>query len=667
MPKDIFANRMKYVMLGMNFDDYGARGRLFRTLARMFRGKREKERLTLLPGAMVCDKIPWKALRGGPLLDIFRALKEYYWQDKPFLFGSIAGLAVATALGLVYPLLLKTLIDDMIIPKQFEGVLGLTLAAVGIIVVKASFQYIHGYCGGRLGNRLAHRLRNGCYEKLQQLSFSYYDSARTGDLMSRLTADIEGMRNFIGFGFAQLLNTAFLLLFGFGMMFIIDWKLTLMVIAVIPVLGYIAIRFEQNIHPVFRSIRAAVSRLTVSVQENITGVRTVKSFAREPFELKKFASGNEEYRDRHLQLALVWAKYFPTIEFIANLSVAALLLVGGWRVINESLTLGDLVALSGMLGMIVAPLWTLGFQINNYTQSKAAGERLLELLNQHISVRNAKNCLVLDDKAVQGHIRYEDISFRYANHDHQPSALVGFDVDVPAGSVVGLLGGTGSGKSTAVGLLLRAYDVGEGAIMLDGVDIRHIELESLRSQMAIVFQESFLFSATIKENISYGKPDATDEEIIEAARLAQADGFIRELPLGYETVVGERGMGLSGGQKQRIAIARALLRKPKILILDDSTSALDMETEHEIQTAVRKVMAGRTVFIIAHRISSLRHANEIVVLDRGRIVQRGTHEKLVRQPGLYRETYRIQYADRPEELDMLADSAGNAMERRVTG
>jgi ATP-binding cassette, subfamily B, multidrug efflux pump len=335
--------------------------------------------------------------------------------------------------------------------------------------------------------------------------------------------------------------------------------------------------------------------------------------------------------------------------------------------------LGDLVALSGMLGLIVAPLWTLGFQINNYTQSKASGERLLELLNQPISVKNTANCLVLDQDAVIGNIHYDDVSFRYSNQEDPSSALLGFNLDAPAGSIIGLLGGTGSGKSTTVGLLMRAYDVGEGSLTLDGVDIRNIDLVSLRQQMAIVYQESFLFSTSIRENISYGYPSATDDEIMEAAKLAQAHDFISELPLGYDTVVGERGMGLSGGQKQRIAIARALLLKPRILILDDATSALDMETEHEIQTAIRKVMAGRTVFIIAHRISTLRRADEIVVLDRGHTVQRGTHDKLVRQPGLYRETYRIQYADRPEELDgpavgsIVAGTGASKGERRVTG
>jgi ATP-binding cassette subfamily B protein len=600
-------------------------------------------------------------------LEVFRGLKSYFWQDKPFMAGSIFGLAAATALGLVYPLLLRRLIDDMILPGRYEGVFGLALLAVAVVIVKAGCQYVHGFCGGRLGNRLATRLRNGCYGKLQELSFSFYDNARTGDLMSRLTADIEGLRNFIGFGLAQLLNTMFLVLFGFTMMMFLDWQLTLITLSTIPVLCFVAIRFEQQIHPVFRAIRSAMGRLTVSVQENVMGVRTVKSFAREPFEIRKFTRSNEEYRDINLEIAGVWAKFFPAMEFIANFSVVLLLLVGGWRVIEGRMSLGDLVAMSSMLGFIVAPLWSLGFQINGYTQSKAAGERLLELLNQPIAVRNPPAAAKVRALRGIGHIRYDNVHFRYGGQGEHAEALTSFNLDVPPGSVIGLLGGTGSGKSTVVNLLLRAYDVTGGSIRLDGVDIRNLELSVLREHVAVVFQESFLFSTTIMENIAYGRPDATMEEIVEAARLAMADGFIRELPDGYETVVGERGMGLSGGQKQRIAIARAFLRKPKVLILDDSTSALDMETEHAIQQSLREVMKGRTTFIIAHRISSLMHADEIVVLDRGRIVQRGKHEKLLHQPGLYRETYKIQFADRPEELDRAPSSSVSVRERKVTG
>jgi len=594
-------------------------------------------------------------------LDIFKGLKQFFWPDKGFLTGSVLGLAVATAIGLVYPLLLRALIDDVITPKKFDGILSLALLAVALIVVKAAFQYVHGFCGGRLGNRLAYRMRNASYDKLQTLSFSFYDQARTGDLMSRLTADIEGIRNFVGFGFAQLLNTLFLVLFGFAMMFYVDWTMGLMTLAVIPVIAYAAIRFELQIHPVFRTIRIAISKLTISVQENIMGVRTVKSYDSASHEYGKFDEGNSQYKANNLAIASVWATYFPIIEFVASSSIALLLLVGGWRVIHHHMTLGDLVSLNGMLGMIVAPLWTLGFQINNYTMSKASGERLLELLNRHIDVQDPAHPVKPKTEGA-GLIRFRDVTFRYPNHEEQPNALVDFDLTAGPGSVIGLLGGTGSGKSTVVQLLLRAYDVTSGAITLDGEDIRQLELGELRSRTAIVFQESFLFSTTIRENISYGRSDATQAEIEQAAKLADAHDFIMELPAGYDTIVGERGMGLSGGQKQRIAIARAFLIRPKVLILDDSTSALDMETEHRIQLALRQVMEGRTVFIIAHRISSLRHADEIVVLDKGHVVQRGRHEELVRLPGLYRETYRTQYADRPDEL-----GEDTASSRKVSG
>ncbi len=582
---------------------------------------------------------------------VFRHLKQFFWQDKRFLFGSLIGITLATALGLVYPVLLGILIDDMILQGKYEGVTGLALTAFGVVVLKASFQYLHGFCGGRLGNRLAYRLRNACYEKLQALSFSFYDKARTGDLMSRLTADIEGIRNFIGFGLAQLLNSFLLIVFSFAAMCWIEWRVALPTFLFVPALAFVAIRFEQYIHPIFRSIRVTVGRLTTVVQENIMGVRTVKSFSREPFEIEKFSVRNKEYRERHLDMAKAWGTYFPMIEFIANFSVVFLLGLGGYMVIRQWMSLGDLASLTTLVGMMVAPLWGLGFQINNYTQSKAAGERMLELLHHPVTVQSKADCFVLRDEDVRGHVRFEGVTFWYPTRSEQETALADFNLDAPPGSVIGLLGGTGAGKTTVIQLLMRAYDVTRGAVLLDGVDVRQIELASLRRQIGIVFQETFLFSTTIRENIAYGKPEATMEEIERAARLAQAHDFILELPQGYDTVVGERGLGLSGGQKQRIAIARALLQQPKILVLDDATSALDMETEQAIQQALREVMKDRTTFIIAHRISSLRHADEIIVLDRGRVADRGTHDELVRRPGLYRDTYLIQYADRPEALD----------------
>jgi ATP-binding cassette subfamily B multidrug efflux pump len=433
-----------------------------------------------------------------------------------------------------------------------------------------------------------------------------------------------------------------MLAFGSAMMFTINWKLTLLTLVFMPFLVIAASKFESKIHPAFRTIRQSMSDLTTAVQENITGVRTVKSFARESHEVKRFMVHSAEYKSSNLLSAEIWAKYFPVMELFANLSVVILLGAGGYMVIQEQMKIGELVAFFSLIWYIIGPLWGIGFHINNFTQSKASGERVLEILNHYVHVKDKANPITLLSAQVKGFVTFEDVNFAYP--DKKP-ALIDLRIDAPPGSVIGILGGTGSGKSTIIQLLFRAYNLKSGRITLDGYNINDISLESLRSQIAVVFQETFLFSASIRNNIAYGIRDISNDQIIQAAKLAKAHDFIMELPLGYETIVGERGLGLSGGQKQRIAIARALLKDPKILILDDATSAVDMETEHEIQAGFREVMKGRTTFIIAHRISSLRHADEIIVLDQGKVVQRGTHTELLRQSGAYAKTYQIQYAD----------------------
>jgi ATP-binding cassette subfamily B multidrug efflux pump len=580
-------------------------------------------------------------------MEVFKQLKQFYWGHKVFLFASIICLIIATGFGLVYPLLLRYLIDDVIIKEQFHQVPYLALSVFAVMSIKAGFQFLHGLAGGRLGNRVAFNMRDALYQKLQYLSFQYYDRARTGDIMSRLTADLEAIRNFLGFGLAQLLNMFIMVVLGTTVMAFINWQLTIITMVTMPVMAFLAIRFERQVHPAFRSIRMAMSHLTTAVQENITGVRTVKSFAKEAHEVDKFSVRNEEYKSNHIETAGIWAKFFPAMEWTANLSVVILLAVGGYLVIEGSLLLGELVAFLSLIWFIIGPMWQLGFHINNYTQSKASGERILELLHQPQHVKDRPNAMALDGSEIKGAIKFEDVTFAYPDNQ---SALHNIYIDAPAGSTIGILGGTGSGKSTIIQLLLRAYDIKQGRITLDGIDTKGITLDSLRKQIALVFQETFLFSSTIRNNIAYGVKDTSMEDIIKAAKLAQAHDFIMELPLGYDTIVGERGLGLSGGQKQRIAIARALIKNPKILVLDDSTSAVDMETEHSIQEGLKEVMEGRTTFIIAHRISSLKHADEIIVLDQGRIVQRGTHGKLLSQTGPYLETYNIQYSDRPKQV-----------------
>ncbi|WP_036736806.1 ABC transporter ATP-binding protein [Paenibacillus zanthoxyli] len=582
-------------------------------------------------------------------MDVLRQLRVYYRERLHFLILSIVCLAAATAVGLITPNLLRKLIDDVILPMKFSDVPLLALTVLAVVCLKACLQFAHGFFGGRLGNYLAYRLRNACYEKLQFLSFRYYDTAKTGDLMSRLTGDLEAIRLFIGFGFAQLLNVFFMVAFGSMMMFSLNWQLTLVTLVTMPFLAAVAFKFEGRIHPAFQEMRQALSELTTTVQENVTGVRTVKSFARERYEVDKFSGRNERYKNNQIYAAELWSKFFPAMEFLACACVAILLGVGGTLVINKQMTLGELVAFFSLIWYIIAPVWGLGFHINNYTQSKASGERVLEVLNQWIDVQDKPDAVELNSAEVKGHIVYDHVTFAYGN---KVPAVTDIHFEAKPGSVIGFLGGTGSGKSTIIQLLMRAYDVDEGSVRLDGTDIRELGVRSLRLQIAAVFQETFLFSSSIRGNIAYGLKEVTMEEVIRAAKLAKAHDFIMEMPEGYDTVVGERGMGLSGGQKQRIAIARALLLNPRILILDDATSAVDMETEHEIQTGFQEVMHGRTTLIIAHRISSLRHADQIIVMDGGRIVQRGTHEELIGMPGAYRDVYRIQYAE------YLAKAAG---------
>ncbi|MEK4660242.1 ABC transporter ATP-binding protein [Priestia sp. FSL H7-0729] len=575
-------------------------------------------------------------------MDVLRQLQTFFWEKRTYLFVSILFLALATALGLVYPYMLRILIDDIIVPRTFEDVPIIALTVLGVVILKAGMQFLHGFFGGRLGNFLAYRLRNACYEKLQFLSFRYYDTAKTGDLMSRLTGDLEAIRNFIGFGFAQILNMVLMVVFGAIMMMTMSWQLTLFTLICIPLLAFVALRFESKIHPAFQEMRLALSSLTTAVQENITGVRTVKSFAREPYEVEKFSTRNERYKTNQIHAATLWSRYFPIMEILASVSIVLLLVIGGRMVIQNTLTLGELVAFFSLIWYIIGPMWNLGFHINNYTQSKASGERVLELLNTPVDVEETQDPVIVEADQVNGHVTFDSVTFAYGN---KMPAVTDINFDAAPGSVIGFLGGTGSGKSTIIQLLMRAYNVNSGTIKLDGKNIKDIGIRSLRSQIASVFQETFLFSSSIRNNISYGLKNVTMDEIIRAAKLAKAHDFIMEFPDGYDTVVGERGMGLSGGQKQRIAIARALLKNPKILVLDDATSAVDMETEHEIQSGFQEVMRGRTTFIIAHRISSLRHADEILVLDEGRVVQRGKHTELIEVPGPYQDVYKIQYAD----------------------
>ncbi|EGK08820.1 ABC superfamily ATP binding cassette transporter, ABC/membrane protein [Desmospora sp. 8437] len=580
--------------------------------------------------------------RSAEYLNTFKRLKSFYWPYKGRFLLSIGALILVTGITVVYPLVLKLTIDEVIGKGKYEWVPWIAGGFLLLMTLKAVAVFFHQYHGDLFGIQSVYELRNALYKKLEALPFRFYDNAKTGDLMSRLTADVEAFRFFLSFGCAQFINFLLLLTLGLGIMMVLNLKLALVTLLAMPFLAVTVYRFDQKVHPAFKNIRRSFAQLTTKVQENISGIQTVKAMAREDFEIGQFNRRNEQYKQTNVETGYIWGTYFPLMELIGNIAVVALLGYGGWLVLRGELLLGELVAFFSLIWYIIGPLMFLGFTINTYSQSKAAGERLLEILDEPEEIQSGSGAIV--QERLKGDVQFRSVSHRYPGKEEW--ALRGVDLDAPAGKVIGLIGATGSGKTTITQLISRFYEATEGEVLIDGRRVQDFDLRCLRQNIGVVFQESFLFSSTIRDNIAYGNPEVSMDEIREAARRAQAHDFIESFPRGYETMLGERGLGLSGGQKQRIAIARALVINPAILILDDSTSAVDMETEHKIQAAFREVMKGRTTFVIAHRISSVKDADEILVLDRGRVAERGTHAELLQQKGYYRRIYDIQFRDR---------------------
>ncbi|NYE03496.1 ABC-type multidrug transport system fused ATPase/permease subunit [Bacillus niacini] len=574
-------------------------------------------------------------------MSVFKKLRSFYFPYRRDFIWSMLFLIIVAGITVVYPVILQMTIDEVVLGGQYNWVPWISLGFISVMAVKGLSTFIQHYLADMFGIKSVYSLRNALYEKLQRQSFSYYDNAKTGDLMSRLTADVEGFRFFVSFGFSEVLRFIIVVGASLCVMFYYSVSLTFVTIAALPFISVVVYKFDKSVHPAFRGIRESFGRLNTKVQENISGIHTVKALSKEKVEIERFNKSNQDYRTKQLFTASIWSKYFPLMELIGNISVVALLAFGGYKVINGSLKPGELVAFYSLIWYILWPIMNLGFTINMFSQAKASGERLLEVLEAKEAIIDEET--IRQSEKVVGHVVFRDVTFRYQTE--KTAALKQINFDVPPGSTIGLIGATGSGKTSVIQLLSRFYDPTEGDILIDDRLIKEYSLKTLRSQIGVVLQETFLFSSTIKANISYGRPEATMEEIIDAAIRADAHEFIMELPGGYNTMLGERGMGLSGGQKQRIAIARAICTNPAILILDDATSAVDMETEFQIQKALQEVMKGRTTFIIAHRISSLQHADEILVLDNGSIIERGTHDELLAGNGAYRRIYNIQYQD----------------------
>lgn len=569
----------------------------------------------------------------------FRYLRPY-WK---FTAGAYGTLVLITVLALVIPQFIRWIVDQGI-RQQNNFLLNWSVVALLILsLLRGVLVYLQGRWTEVASQSVAYDLRNALHEKLMHLSFAYHNETESGQLLSRTIQDVERIRFLTGRATLGLVNGFVLLVGTFVALYLMNARLAIVAMCVMPLLGYQAFRFGRNFRPLSLQIQQQLAVLTTWLEQNLRGARVVKAFAQEDAEIARFDEKNGRWFELSAQAALLQAFNVPLMDLISNVATVVIIWYGGMLVINQQLTLGELVAFTTYLAQLAGPVRRLGMIIPALAQAGASGERILEVLDTPSSVRQASDARPLP--RINGHMVFDDVSFGY-----QDTHLVlhNLSFEIQPGQVVALLGATGSGKSSIINLIPRFYDPTSGRITIDGCDTQKVTLRSLRSQIGMVLQETVLFAATIRENIAFGRPGATDEQVIEAAKAAQAHEFITAMPDGYNSYVGERGLTLSGGQRQRVAIARALLTDPRILILDDATASVDTATERLIQKALARLMEGRTSIIIAQRLSTIRMADLILVMEKGHIVASGSHEELLTRSSLYARIYRQQSTDEQE-------------------
>jgi ATP-binding cassette subfamily B protein len=566
----------------------------------------------------------------------------------------LAVLSQGAAIALIW--LTGAVIDKALATHDHQMLWILVVAVLAVGVARAVLMAGRRLISGRQALAVEMDMRQGLYAHLVRLSFGFYDRHQTGQLMSRATVDLQGVRFFLGYGLIFFFQNAITVLSVTLVLLVFEWKLALIALAITPVLVVVAYRYSHVTHPTLRDVQQKLADVATVAEENIVGVHVVKSFAQEPQESAKFHARSEAVFEQTVRANRQRALYVPFISWIPLLAQGAVLLVGARMVTSGELSVGGFVAFNLYLGMLVVPLRSLGMWIGQAQRATASGERIFQVMDEPEEIAERPDAVELPPGA--GDLRFEDVHFEYL--DDRP-VLDGVTLDVPAGRTIALIGQTGSGKTTLTSLVPRFYDATAGRVLVDGVDVRDVTLTSLRQAIGIIPQDPFLFSASVRENITFGAPDLDDAEVERIARLAQAHEFVERLPDGYETIIGERGITLSGGQRQRLAIARALAVDPRILILDDATAAVDATTEARIRVGLREAMRNRTTLIIAHRLSTIALADEIVVLDDGRIAARGTHEELLETSGIYHDIYEHGLLER-QFADAVEASAGDALE-----
>lgn len=531
------------------------------------------------------------------------------------------------------------LVDEVIVNRNFEKLYPL----IGILLAAVVFRSVTKRCSNMMLEDVSQtavmRLRQQMYFRLSKMDFNYFDKTRTGDIMTKLTADADMVRHFIGYVGVALIENFSVFIAGICVMFFINWKLTLMMLAIAPFVLFAMMKMASIVRPTFAKIRQKNSNLNTMVQENISGNRVVKAFAKEDYETRKFNFRNEDYKGANVESAYISSRFLPWFDVMASALAVITVIGGGYYVLQGQITVGQLFIINSLLWTINNPIRMFAWLINDVQRTSASVAKIQEVLYMRPKIKTKKH--VHHKENFRGDVKFNHVSFKYENED----ALHDISFEAKAGQTVAIIGATGAGKSSLVNLICRFYDVSSGEVLIDGIDVRNVNIRKLRQSISVAMQDIFLFSDTIEGNIAYGVPDISFEEIVKVAKIADAHDFIMRFPEGYDTIVGERGVGLSGGQKQRIALARALLKSPSILILDDTTSSVDMETEHHIHQTLRSYFKGKTTFIIAHRISTVKDADLILVLDQGRLIEKGTHQELMEKKGYYYDVYENQLGD----------------------
>lgn len=586
-----------------------------------------------------------------PMKHLFR-LRRFLTPYAGQITANLFVLLTVTGLSLIVPRILQNVIDDGILRRDVGYLVSAALLLLGLGLLTALLNLGQRYLSEWTAARLGYDLRNALYDRIQYLPFTYHDHTQSGQLITRCIEDVRAIQSFAGDSVIQVVQLLFM---SVGVIALLaSSNLLLAVISLLPLIPMVMMTtdFGDRVTKLFYHVDMTLGDLSARLQENVTGVQVVRAFAREPYEIDRFDDTNRKYFDSRIKVIGEWSKVMPTTNLLITLGTILILLFGGQMVLEGKMTIGEIVAFNAYMLMLSAPVQQIAWLVNGMGEAEAGAQRVLEILEHVPEIQSPADAIGLP--VLRGRVEFRNVSLRY--QDEKSVALTDIHLAVEPNQLIALIGQTGSGKTSLVNLIPRFYDVSEGAVLVDGVDVRRVDLVSLRRQIGIVLQTSLLFSDTIKANIAYGRPDASDEEVVAAAKTAQAHEFIESFTSGYETMVGERGVTLSGGQRQRVAIARALLMDPRILILDDSTSSVDTQTEKLIQEALDRLMEGRTTFVIAHRLATVRRADMILVMENGGIFQRGKHEGLLAEGGLYKEIHDLQlsqnkaFEDASEEI-----------------